>query len=396
MLRYDYSLVLIALLLFGLSGHGGQAQQPNQTPAAPVFAEAATLPISLPPTDAHIRYEGRFDFADAAGPRCAWPASAVHLKFTGSALNVKLNDTDSDEYEVVLDGRPSPVLVTKGGSHLYNIFHAPSGGSHTIDLVKRTESFFGTSQFQQFQISQGGRLLALSPRPSRRLEIIGDSISCGYGNEAKDQTERFSPQTENAFLSYGDIAARALGAEYICTAWSGRTIWPKKLAANPSNLAAWPKNTMGEVYDRTLPLDSDSQWNFRRWTPEGVVINLSTNDFNGGNPDQKTWTGGYKAFIAQVRKNYPHAAIYCATSPMLWGAPIAVAKSYLTQIVQAENAAGDKNVRLLVFETQDGKNGFGADWHPSVKTHQIMANKLAATLQSDLGWKPVSAQIGVK
>jgi hypothetical protein len=44
-------------------------------------------------------------------------------------------------------------------------------------------------------------------------------------------------------------------------------------------------------------------------------------------------------------------------------------------------------VRLLVFETQDGKNGLGTDWHPSVKTHQIMADKLAAALQADLGWK---------
>lgn len=148
----------------------------------------------------------------------------------------------------------------------------------------------------------------------------------------------------------------------------------------------WPKNTMGAVYDRTLPTDANSHWDFGHWTPDAVVISLSTNDFAGGVPDKAGWTASYKEFIARVRRNYLKATIYCATSPMLWGAPVGIARGYLPQIVGDENAAGDKNFRLLVFGTQDGKNGLGADWHPSVKTHQIMADKLAAALQADLGW----------
>jgi len=33
--------------------------------------------------------------------------------------------------------------------------------------------------------------------------------------------------------------------------------------------------------------------------------------------------------------------------------------------------------------------GIGADYHPNVKTHEKMAAKFEAALQSDLGWKPV-------
>jgi len=155
----------------------------------------------------------------------------------------------------------------------------------------------------------------------------------------------------------------------------------------------WPKNTMGEVYDKTLPLDPGSRWDFARWTPDVVVVNLSTNDWAGGTPDRAGWAAGYEAFLARVRGNYPRAAIYCATSPMMGGDPAAVAKSYLTRIVADENTAGDKNVKLLVFETQNGgKNGFGADWHPSVKTDALMADKLAATLAADLGWTATAAK----
>jgi lysophospholipase L1-like esterase len=145
---------------------------------------------------------------------------------------------------------------------------------------------------------------------------------------------------------------------------------------------------MDEVYGRTVPTDPDSRWDFARWVPQAVVINLGTNDFAGAIPDRKGWTDGYRAFLTRVRKNAPHAVIYCASSPMLWGDKDTLERSYLRRIVQEEAAAGDKNIRFLDFKTQDAKDGFGADWHPSVKTHQIMAGKLAATLQADLKWTP--------
>ena len=370
------ALAITGLLLCGLDT-GLRSQAPPVGAAPAVDTEAAPLPVAVAPSDPRLRYEGRFDTTDAAGPRCAWSASAVALRFQGAALNVRLADGDSDRYQVIVDGQPAAVLAPRNGTHLYRVFQAARSGTHTVALVKRTEAFFGTTQFLGFQFSQGGKLLPLPPRPAHRIEVIGDSISCGYGNEAKDQNEHFSALTENAALSYGAVAARALGAEYVCVAWSGRLMWPK--------------NTMPEIYDRTLPLDPGSRWDFSRWVPQAVVINLSTNDFAGGTPDREGWTAGYEAFLAHVRTLYPKALIYCATSPMLWGKPIAIAKDYLTQIVQDENAAGDKNVRLLVFATQDGgKNGFGADWHPSLKTDALMGEAMAAALGGDLGWKPMT------
>ncbi len=372
-MKHRCSLALAALLLLTLGG----AATPE--PASPDAGDAAPLAYSVAPGDSRVRYEGRFDLRDAAGPRCAWPASAVTLRFEGAALNVTLGDSNNDEYEVVVDGRPSAVLVTRGGVHRYGVFRGTADGPHTLTLVKRTEAFFGTTQFLGFQVAQGGRLLAPPPLPSRRLEVIGDSISCGYGNEAKDQHEKFTAATENAYLSYGAVAARAVGAEYTCLAWSGRTMWPK--------------NTMGEIYDLALPLDTGSRWDGARWTPDAVVINLSTNDFSGDIPDRKGWTSGYEAFLARVRRDSPRALIYCATSPMLGDNKWAVSRSYLAQIVADENAAGDKNVRLLVFATQDGgRNGFGADWHPSTKTDALMADKMAATFAADLGWTPAAVK----
>jgi hypothetical protein len=34
----------------------------------------------------------------------------------------------------------------------------------------------------------------------------------------------------------------------------------------------------------------------------------------------------------------------------------------------------------------DPADGFGCDWHPSLKTHQKLAVELTAKLRSELGW----------
>jgi len=55
-------------------------------------------------------------------------------------------------------------------------------------------------------------------------------------------------------------------------------------------------------------------------------------------------------------------------------------------VIADVHAGGDTKVRLIDFGTQDPQNGFGANWHPNVKTQKIMADQLAAALKKDLGW----------
>lgn len=347
---------------------------PASSPIAPIV-DAAPLPVAVAATDPDIRTIGRFDLSDKAGPRCEWPASAVALKFQGTDLNVKIKDGDSNRWQVEVDGKPTMALQMRGGEHTYSVATGLPAGEHTIRLVKATESFFGPTQFMGFQLNEGGKLLPL-PAPGRGLEVIGDSISAGYGNEAANQNDHFSAKTENAYFTYGAVAARQIGADYVCLAWSGKKLWPN--------------NTLPEFYDRTLPLDTGSHWDFSKWTPDAVLINLATNDFGKTNPDEAGWTGAYRAFIAHIRQHYPTAQIYCAIGPMMsdWGAnkPLTSVRAYLAKMVADLAAAGDAKVHIIDFGVQDMKNGIGADWHPSKKTHELMGEQLAGVLRKDLGW----------
>jgi photosystem II stability/assembly factor-like uncharacterized protein len=346
----------------------------NQSTLTPVVASEA-LPVAIAATDKNIRYVGRFDTRDENGPRAAWPASTVALKFRGTTLNVRIGDGNANRWQVEVDGKPTTILQMRNGAHLYRVASDLPDGEHTIRLVKATEALFGTSQIQGFQLNQGARILPLTA-PSRRIEVVGDSISAGYGNEAANKEEKFSPQTENAYFTYGAMTARELGADYTCLAWSGKKLWPN--------------NTLPELYDRSLPTDEGSSWDYSQSVPDVVLINLATNDFAGGIPNETGWTNAYKTFIARVRKNYPQAAIYCAIGPMMgdWGKdkPLTTLRAYLAKTVADVHAMGDTNVRIIDFGTQDAANGFGADWHPNIKTHRFMAAQWVQTLRKDMKW----------
>lgn len=149
------------------------------------------LPVEISPKDPGIRLAGRFDTRDAAGPRMAWAGSMVSVRFEGTSVNVLLKTTGADEFQVVLDGAPGPVLVLRKDATLYRAASGLPDRDHTLDLFKRTEPIVGQVQLLGFQLDKGRQLLPNASKLARRIEIVGDSITCGYGNEAAKESEHF-------------------------------------------------------------------------------------------------------------------------------------------------------------------------------------------------------------
>ena len=341
------------------------------------LAPLAAVAAEISPADPLVRYLGRFDRADAAGPRCAWSASTVAITLSGGSLSVKFKEGGKNFWQVVVNGEASSVLELQPGEHVYPVVSNLPAGRHVIELVKRTEASVGVTQFLGLRIDDNAKLLPTPARP-RRVEVIGDSISCGYGNEAPGKEIHFAPATENAWLTYGALAAREVGADYVCVAWSGKKLWPD--------------NSILDYYDRVLPAPAEVRWDFASWIPDVVIINLGTNDFRGKtNPDEAGWVAAYVSFIKQIRARYPRAPIYCVLGPMIsdWPSdrkPRTTILGYFPKVIEQANAVGGAPVRFIDFGVQKPENGYGADWHPSLKTHALMAVQLAATLKKDLGW----------
>ncbi len=349
-------------------------------PGEKVIAPAVELPVKVPMTDAAIRLTGRFDTSDPSAPQAAWSATAVAIAFNGTALNVKFQ-AGNDRFQVVVDGEPANVITASPGRQRHSVVSDLPAGEHIVELVKCTEPIFGTVTFLGFELDEGATTAKPPPRPDRRIAVIGDSISCGYGNEAANEKEKFSHTTENAYWTYAAIAARRFNAELMVTAWSGKLMWPN--------------NTIAEVYDRTLPKEENSHWNYEGWTADVVVILLGANDFAGGTPDEAGWVTAYADFIGRVRKHYPAAVFLLCTSPTMsdhWGKAKNARSTlidYLEKVASRRAQAGDAKVHVVPFETQKSEDGFGADWHPNVKTHTKMAEALSKAITKYVGWNEV-------
>jgi lysophospholipase L1-like esterase len=313
---------------------------------------------------------------DPKAPRASWTCSTVTARFKGTALNAKLlftgNFPDSF-YQVTVDGRPTSVIEVKKGQDLYPVAQGLADAEHTVEIVRRNEAAWAAPMvFGGFQLEKGGKLLPLPPRSDKRLLVIGDSITCGYGNEA--QKEEGNPLgKENGYMSYGAIAARLLGADLQIVAWSGR-----KLS---------PNNTIVEVYDRVLAQDEKPKADLKAWVPGVVVIDLGTNDFGDKKtpPEEKAWSAAYKDFVKTIRATAPKAHVVIASGPMgtapEWD-------KWARQVVADLNSAGDANVTYLPFDTQDvGGDGVGGHWHPNLKTDAKMADRLAKEIEKVAGWK---------
>jgi lysophospholipase L1-like esterase len=326
-------------------------------------------------TTAGVRFVGRVDTSDPAGPRFSWPGTTILARFTGSSIGVRLRDA-GNLYHVILDGRPLDTLVTSAGRDRYPLASGLGPGPHQLALHRRTEGFVGESQFLGLLLEETGTPLAPPPPAARRLEFVGDSITCGYGIEAPNQHCPFTPATENHHLAFAALTTRALGAEAITIAYSGKGMY--------RNYGGDLTDTVPMLYDRTL-VDGGLPWDFARFVPDAVVINLGTNDFARGDPGQP-FADAYATFVRRVRSHYPKSYILCTLGPMLGADQLARTKAHLQPTLHGARAAGDDRVSLLEFTPQDGATGFGCDWHPSRATNQRMAAELTAELRRVLNW----------
>src|SRR4051794_19686623 len=76
---------------------------------------AVDLPVAVSADDAHLAYFGRWDTRDTAGPRCEWSGSAIELRFHGVAASVTLKDSGNNDYQIIVDGKPTTVLHPGAG-----------------------------------------------------------------------------------------------------------------------------------------------------------------------------------------------------------------------------------------------------------------------------------------
>ncbi len=386
------------------------AGRPSNPPSATVSAATSgsvcgfTAPVTLgapaadgfvdvPPAHPDILYFGRVDCTDPTAPQFAFPGVSIRMRFRGDAVDLRLEDhgtgtpTTTNYYDVSFDGAAPAALAVSPSQRIYPIGRDLGAGEHTVEVQKRTESGGGTGKGRMlgFRLPRGSAVLPLAPRP-HRIEFIGDSITCGYGDRisvADPSRSHYTTAGSDADLAYGAVAARALHAEYTAVAYSGRGVYRNYLGRAGA--------TLPQMYGSALPDEpAAARWNTAAWQPEVVVINLGTNDFSAVGTDEGAFRAAYLAFLATLRGDYPGATFILAAGPMMSDREPAGEMAWtkiqadLRVIAAARAAAGDTRVHVLLLPTQSPP--YGEDYHPTAATQQAMADIVVKLVKSLENW----------
>jgi len=342
---------------------------------------AAELPVQIRARDPLVLYAGRW--TDDEAPRARWSGASLRFRFNGQAAQVLLDGDGDNRWQVSVDGVATQVLTLSRGSGVYAVAEGLAMGRHEVELFKATEGFTGATTCRGIRLPAGGSLVKAKPRV-RSIEFIGDSITAGYGIESNDRNEHFSPATENAWYTGGAIAARRLDADYYGVAWSG------------GRLSQGEGVQVPPLWSKTEPDGAD--WDFARHQVDAVVVNLGTNDERFDKPwDGVKYREALRGFIAGIRARYPKAHIFATIGPMTLG-PNADIQHACNEIAAERRKAGDGKVHAIDLFLQDESTGFAADWHPSRKGNERMADMLVTAVSQALGWNagPVGAPAPVR
>lgn len=310
--------------------------------------------------------------------------SSVEFAFVGTLAEVTLTSDCKDSKArvgIFVNGeRAIDTMLTEKTTTL-KVFESDVPEKCIVSIVKLSEqshSYVGVKNI--YAVTEYG--IIPTPERERKIEFIGDSITCGYGVDAPNEGYDFSTETEDGSKTYAALVGKALDADVNIVAWSGIGVYSCYTSGDePSQ---W--KLVSGIYDNTDIMHTSKKWDFSKWQPDVVVINAGTND--------KSWTKGidqrvdtfgsaYYDLICQVREKNPDAYIICSLGAM--GNDLM--PEIKEQVAAYSANTGDYHITTFEFANQNGyRDGYGADYHPSAKTHQKMADKLAPFIAELMNW----------
>ncbi len=330
-----------------------------------------------------------------------WSGAGLGFRMRGKKIALSLRAMWAPEYEGVPGDTTAPfhknwpwiavfvdgeeVLKREIGEERLDLlaWESKQMEEHEISIIKLTENFKTECGFEAISID--GELLASTLPRRERIEFIGDSITCGFGNMTMEANRFFYTEDENALFAHGPLAAKMLDMDYSLVSVSG--------ICATTNKGLPMEYAMDELYEYTDRVIEDllkhkeyECFDFEKNPNRVVVLNLGTNDGTGMfmSPDEQAELSNfkvkYKEFLRTIRRCNPKAYIISALGTMNY--------YLLPEIMQCveeyKSETGDEQIMFYRYRGMHPMDGLGACAHPSKPSQQKMAEEIAAVIKNIL------------
>ena len=332
-------------------------------------------------SNSKIEYSGRIDTVSLQAAQISWSGSSIKLNFEGESIHAMFDDEKGENYyNIIIDNNLSSVLKLDTVKRFYELASNLEKGKHSVEIFKRTEWGNGLSNFYGFKINNG-KVLPKSNIKKRKMEFYGNSVSAGYAVDDLSGRDLHDSIYTNNYKSYAALTARHYDAKYHCICKSGIGV-----------TVSWDSLIMPEIYDKLIPTDSSSFWDFSNYSPDIVVVNLFQNDswlvklpnheeyikrFNKTPPTDNQLINAYQNFIQNLRNQYPKANIICTLGSMN---------------AAKKDSKWIKYIKTAVDKLKDDKiythimPYIKSNAHPSVEDNKIMSKDLINFIDNHIDW----------
>ncbi len=307
-----------------------------------------------------IRFYGR-NIEENGAVKFIWPFSGFAFRgnFSGKIAAEYLIESESDcMLSISVDGVITELRVAKGEGSF--VLAEVSEGEHEIIVRKSTEASISLITIKTLEFC--GELGEIPEEKKLKIEIIGDSITCGVG--AFPDSRPWEPFESvmhcDVMYAFPSMVAKALDADVNVVAVAGWGITRGSLDT---------EHRIPDIYDYTNGFyDREIKWDFRRFVPDIAVIALGAND-GGEAMGEGTFLEGAYNFMCRVREKYPEAEI-------LWVANM-VQPGPHKELEAAVARMEGKPIRILDLQYDSS----GQINHPSFEAQKGYAEKITEALK---------------
>lgn len=337
-----------------------------------------------------------------------YSGSYVEFTFTGRSLSCELlsdyceDQTDGTQYPcymaLYLDHQLVRRFSLMPGRHLYPLLSEgdvrtmddPGGNDSEEDLrtmvvclVKESEVQYASSGILAFYTDEEAEIRP-TDKKDRKIEFIGDSITCGYGVLGGPKAP-FSTETESADDAFAVQCARALDADYQLVSFSGIGVISRYI--EPEENEPLTDVLMPALYPHTDAVLAKrygwrpESWDFSSFCPQVVVINLGTNDDSytrGIREREERFEEEYCEFVRNIHRRNPGAEIVCTFGVM--------SQRLLPRVEEAVQRLSESGVPVRMHREEPMPPGevTGCDGHPSAQRQRKMAESLTGFLLQEI------------
>ncbi|WP_433131229.1 cellulose binding domain-containing protein [Micromonospora sp. CA-240977] len=309
------------------------------------------------PADSNISFVGRWNKTNPSAYVPYWAGAYLRVGFTGRT--VKLRQRNTIQLWASIDGGAFTSFTGSGTINLTPT--ALAAGNHTLIVSYRqvAGSYTGDAVFQGLILESGAGTFTPPARP-KLVEFVGDSITAG------------ATSSQLAVTDYAFKVGERLGYNHTQIAIGG-------MCLAETTDGCWAQET--RYWMSSGGQAGTDQWDFSRYTADGVVINLGTNDKSHG-VSATAFQATYTTFLTRIRARFPNAKLFAMRTFI--GRYAAETEA----AVRARNAAGDANVFYVDTTGWLPSGGLSDSVHPNDAGHQAITDRLAPVLSARLTTTP--------